>query len=418
MTQAYTSKLNARHILIIVSGIMMTFGCSALVFSTWSAFQAVVPDLLGVDKASWAAYITILYFAEAFSAPFIGKLMTKYDIRLVLSASVILVGLGFILISIFKSLWIFYLAGILMGLGEVGLMWLAVPTLCSRWFNQKSGTIIGLCMAFTGIGGAFWLQVFNFLYQSGSGLSVWTIYLIWGIVALASSLPFTLFAIRKTPQEAGTLPYGLPQTASGKPEGVSAQFAFKSKVFYSVFFFAGVINLLTIVAHQLPSYTKSLVGVSFDPLAVGVMMATVMMASQAISKLALGAAADKNTKASFVAAIVSGVLGILLVWFGTASPILLYSGAAIYGFFFAACMVLVPVVVQKIFGTREYAEIYARISMFVNIFGGLAPVFWAYLGGFSYSLVFGVALVLLVLVFILGSYSFAHQEQIQEKWTA
>lgn len=67
----------------------------------------------------------------------------------------------------------------MMGLGEVGLLWLAVPTLCNKWFNQKSGTIIGACMAFTGIGGAIWLQVFNALIASG--MDVWTIYMIWGI---------------------------------------------------------------------------------------------------------------------------------------------------------------------------------------------------------------------------------------------
>ena len=77
----YTDKMSVRHILIAVTGIMITFGCSALVFSTWSAFQAVVPDMLGVEKSVWAFYITVLYLAEAFSAPFIGRLIAKHDIR-------------------------------------------------------------------------------------------------------------------------------------------------------------------------------------------------------------------------------------------------------------------------------------------------------------------------------------------------
>ena len=106
-TATYTDKMSVRHILIIISGIMITFGCSALVFSTWSAFQAYVPDLLGVPTTQWALYITVLYLAEAFSAPFIGNLLAKTDIRIVLSASALLVGVGFILISLIKSMWIF-----------------------------------------------------------------------------------------------------------------------------------------------------------------------------------------------------------------------------------------------------------------------------------------------------------------------
>ena len=413
-TAKYTDKMSVRHILIVISGIMITFGCSALVFATWSAFQAVVPEQLGVDTATWALYITVLYLAEAFSAPFIGKLLAKTDIRIVLSVSALLVGLGFILISIVKTLWIFYVAGLMMGLGEVGLLWLAVPTLCNKWFNKNSGTIIGACMAFTGIGGAIWLQVFNAL--NASGMDIWTIYMIWGIAALVTSLPFTLLCIRSTPEECGCLPYGAPQTASGKPAGLDAGKAMKSVAFYAVFLLAGIINLLTIVAQQFPKYTKSLDDGTGTMLAVGVTMATVMMASQAICKLALGVCADKNSKVSFLAACATGIIGVLLVWFGTGSTMVLYAGAAVYGFFFASCVVLVPILVRQLFGQREYPEIYSRVSMFVNIVGAIGAPFWA-LFGKNYPMLFTVAIVLLVVVLLLGIFCFGKMKSLQEQWT-
>lgn len=415
----YTDKMGVKHVLVILTGIMITLGCSALVFSTWSAFQAVVPEVLGVETATWAFYVTVLYFVEALSAPFIGRLFAKYDIRVVLSASAILVGGGFLLISVFKSMWVFYIAGAMMGLAEVGLLWLAVPALCNSWFNQKAGTIQGLCMAFTGIGGALWLQVFNALYASGNGMDVWSIYMVWGLIALVTSLPFTIFCIRKTPQEAGVLPYGKPSVATGgKAVGISASKAMKSPVFYAVFLFAGIINLLTIVAQQFPSYTKSLTDVTFDALAVGVMMSTVMMVAQAVCKLALGVSADKSPKISFFAAFATGVIGVLLVWFGTGSEIMLYAGSAVYGFFFASCVVLVPIVVRQIFGTREYTDIYSRISLFVNLLGGLGSTIWAFIGGsFGYPAVFTVALALLVVVLLLGMYSFANAKSVQKEWT-
>ena len=382
--------------------------------STWSAFQAVVPEQLGVDTATWALYITVLYLAEAFSAPFIGKLLAKTDIRIVLSVSALLVGLGFILISIVKTLWIFYVAGLMMGLGEVGLLWLAVPTLCNKWFNKNSGTIIGACMAFTGIGGAIWLQVFNAL--NASGMDIWTIYMIWGIAALVTSLPFTLLCIRSTPEECGCLPYGAPQTASGKPAGLDAGKAMKSVAFYAVFLLAGIINLLTIVAQQFPKYTKSLDDGTGTMLAVGVTMATVMMASQAVCKLALGVCADKNSKVSFLAACATGIIGVLLVWFGTGSTMVLYAGAAVYGFFFASCVVLVPILVRQLFGQREYPEIYSRVSMFVNIVGAIGAPFWA-LFGKNYPMLFTVAIVLLVVVLLLGIFCFGKMKGLQEQWT-
>ena len=417
METTYTEKMSARHILVIISGIMMTFSCTAMVFSTWSAFQAVVPEMLGVEKATWAAYVTVLYVTSAVASPFVGKIMPKVDMRVLLSASVALMGGGFLVIWAIRQLWAFYLAGFMMGLGAVSVLWLAIPTMFGNWFNQRSGTFIGLCMAFTGIGGALCMQHFNALYAGGEGVDVWTIYLIWGVIALAGSLPFTLLFVRRTPQEVGELPYGKPQTKSGKPAGLSASKAMHLPVFYSVFMLAGIINLLTMVAQQFPTYTKSLTDVPFDVLSVGIMMATVMMVAQAISKFALGVAVDKSVKGSFFAATVAGVVGVLLVWFGFESPAMLYSGAAVYGFFFASCMVLIPQVVRHVFGSREYAEIYSRIGLFLNITGALGPVFWAFLGRFGFPLLFSVAVVLLVVVIALGVFTFARAKAVQDQWT-
>ena len=185
-------------------------------------------------------------------------------------------------------MWIFYVAGLMMGLGEVGLLWLAVPTLCNKWFNQKSGTIIGACMAFTGIGGAIWLQ----RLLTRSSLPVWTRGRSQHDLGHRRSRDFSAVhaarASRSTPEEAGCLPYGKPQTASGKPAGIDASKAMKSAAFYAGFLLAGIINLLTIVAQQFPKYTKSLDDGTGTFIAVGVTMATVMMASQADLQARLG----------------------------------------------------------------------------------------------------------------------------------
>ena len=66
-TQSST-RLSARHVLVVVAGIMLSFGCSALTFSTWTNFQPVVSEAMGmytasgaVDTAPFALYITVLY---------------------------------------------------------------------------------------------------------------------------------------------------------------------------------------------------------------------------------------------------------------------------------------------------------------------------------------------------------------------
>ena len=295
--------MSSRHVLLIITGIMLTFGCSALTFSTWTNFQPVVSEAMGmvtstgaIDTAPFALYITVLYLTMTVVSPMAGKLIQKMDIRIILSVSAALVGIAFILMSIYTEIWQFYISGVLLGLGEISILWLAIPTLMNRWFKKSAGFFIGICMAMTGVGGAIWNSLFTALNSSGT--SYQTIYLIWGIVALATSLPFTLFCIRSTPEEVGLQPYGAEIAEDGtveKAKGLSASKAMKSPVFYAVFIYAGIINFLTIIAPQFPSYMRSLGAagtVAYDVAVVGGVMSVAVMVAQAISRVALGGCAD------------------------------------------------------------------------------------------------------------------------------
>ena len=90
-----------------------------------------------------------------------------------------------------------------MGVGEITLLWLMVAGLLNRWFKAKLGLMLGISYAMTGLGGA----VFNFIGQFilGPNLLVedtWRdLYMFYGIAAAVLSIPFTLFAIRSHPQD-------------------------------------------------------------------------------------------------------------------------------------------------------------------------------------------------------------------------
>lgn len=56
-----------------------------------------------------------------------------------------------------------------------------------------------------------------FTALTASGVDFHTIYLIWGVIALVTSLPFTLFCVRNSPEDCGLAPYGasMQKAASG-----------------------------------------------------------------------------------------------------------------------------------------------------------------------------------------------------------
>lgn len=413
-------RLSSRHLLVVLTGIMITFGCSALCFSTWGLFQPVVSEALGIPTTSFALYVTIMYLTMTVASPFAGKLLQKVDVRIILSASACSVAAAFALMGFSTNIFMFYVAGVLLGLGEISILWLAIPVLVNNWFYERAGFFIGLCMAFTGIGGAVWSAVFTAL-RSG-GMDFHTIYLIWGVIALATSLPFTLFCVRSHPSDVGLAPYGAKAVAAGaepaKPTGISASAAMKMPVFYALCLFAGIINVAVLIAQQFPTYTKSLTGAAFDVLVVGGVMVTVMMVGQAIFKIVLGAAADKNARGALIFAFVCGVGGVLLCWFGSASEIMMYVGAFVFGAFYATAVVLVPIVVKQVFGLRDNAIIYSRISTVFNLIAAFASMFWAWISsGFGFTAVFVAGLVMIVAVLLLGLYSFAQAKKLRSQWT-
>lgn len=411
--------MSVRHMLVVLTGIMITFGCSALCFSTWGLFQPAVAEALNVPTTAFAMYITVMYLTMTVASPIMGKLLQTVDIRIILSISACLVGGAFLLMSVSTEIWMFYLAAVLLGLGEISILWLAIPTLINRWFCEKAGTFIGLCMAFTGIGGAIWSALFTAL-RSG-GMDFHTIYLIWAVIALATSLPFTIFCVRNSPEECGLAPYGASVAAGQtavKPRGLSVSRAMKTPAFYTVCLCAGIINIAVLIAMQFPTYTKSLSDVTFDVLVVGGIMTTVMMVGQAIFKIILGAVADKNARGALIFAFVCGVAGILFCWFGFASQYLLYTGSFIFGAFYATAVVLVPIIVRQSFGTREYSLIYSRVSTVFNLIAAFAAMIWAGIGSsFGFNAVFTVGLVMLVAILLLGFYTFKNAKKYEGEWT-
>ena len=188
--------------LIVAAGIVIAGIPCALVLSCAGIFFTPVSEYFGVARASFTMYFSILNLAMMFMLPVAGKLMSRFDTRAVLSAAVALDGIALVVMSRFTAVWMFYIAGVALGIGTAPLIYLAVPTLINAWCKKKVGFFVGLCMAFTGIGGV----VFNPLGTAliSSGTEGWRMgYLVFGLIVLIVALPFTFLVVRSKPADKG-----------------------------------------------------------------------------------------------------------------------------------------------------------------------------------------------------------------------
>lgn len=407
--------------LIVLSCIAITCLPCALVLSCAGIFFTPVSEWLGVARAQFTLYFSILNVAMMFTLPVAGRLMGKADLRVVLSACVCLCGAGLLGMGRSSALWQFYVCGAVMGVGVAPLIYLAVPTLVNAWCVKRVGFFVGLCMAFTGIGGVIFNPIGTSLIQSGA--EGWRLaYTVFGIVTLVGTLPFTLLVVRSKPADKGLLPYGADATTDekdaasaagaatqGEAKGVSAADAMRMPAFWALVAFCGIITLNQTIYQFLPSYAESFANSAPQIAAASGIVASAAMAGQAVGKVVLGVVNDRSVRAGVLVGIGCGVAGVLVMWFLPTALVLLLVGAFLFGVAYAQTTVQTPLLVRAAFGSADYPAIYSRVSMAGSLMSAVAAVFWSVVidsaGGFPLMFVLGIACMAVCLAMALFALS-------------
>lgn len=405
--------------LIVVSGIIFTGVPGAMIYSCAGIFFTPVSEYFHTSKAAVAGYFSALNITMMVALPIAGKLMSKFDLRKVLTCCALLTGLGCLSISFMSAVWQFYIAGVVMGIGLPALLYLAVPAMINAWFKVKVGFLTGLCMAFTGIGGVIFNQLGTILIRTGQ--DGWRKgYLVFGIIILVVTLPFTIFIVRSDPSEKGLTPYGADQMVeSGEPEpevrGVTASKAMRTPAFLALAGFCGIITMNQTVYQFLPSYAYSFKATAPQIATLTGLIASCCMAGQAIGKVFLGAANDKSIIGGMGMGIGCGLLGVVLMAvFPTAAPVLLL-GSFAFGFAYAFPSVQTPLLVRAVFGSKDYTNIYSRVQMVGVLASAFAALFWGTIVDMhnGYTIMFILSAVCMMLTFILGAWSLGQRTKLQ-----
>ncbi len=403
--------------LIVLSCIVMTCLPCALVLSCAGIFFTPVSEFFGVPKASFTLYFSVLNLAMMATLPVAGKLLAARDARVVLSVATALCGLGMFGMASCQEVWQFYLVGIVLGVGVAPLIYLAVPTLINAWCVKRVGFFVGLCMAFTGIGGVIFNPIGTAIIQSSP--EGWRqAYLVFGAIILVGTLPFTLFVVRGKPADKGLLPYGAGEkdaadadgAATVGTQGVSAADAMRTPAFWAIVAFCGLITLNQTVYQFLSSYALSFSNSLPQIAAASGVVASAAMGGQAIGKVFLGSVSDHSVRLGAICGIAGGVVGVLLMWGIPSVLALLLVGAFCFGVVYAMTTVETPLLVRSVFGSADYANIYSRVSMVGSLMSAVAAVFWSLVidsaGG--YGLMFALSLVCMAVCLALALFALAH----------
>lgn len=360
-------------------------------------YRAVAEDFnVGVSEIS--LYTSIMYLTITIALPFAGKVLNRFDIRYILTIAGIINAVAFGLMGTYNSVFPFYLSGIALGLGSTFLIYGSIPLIMNNWFKAKAGTSLGIAMAFMGVGGAIFAQVTGVLIESIGWRST---YVALGVIVAILILPFSIFVIRSKPEEMNMTAYGAEEkgsnTATTKKapvKGASKKEALRSPAFYLVMLFTGLFGLASTVSFHVPNFVES-IGFTTAMAAMGVTCVTI---GQTGGKFLLGAINDKfGVKAALFTGIGGGMIGVVALLVSDSFGItMLYAGALLFGIGFSGSTLLPPVLIQEVFGGRDYASIYTTIMSASTLGVAFGTTLFSYLYDTtgSYYIVFIIVLVL------------------------
>lgn len=353
--------------LVITSFIPLSLGLSCA-----GIFYPSLSVSLGVEKGRLSYYTTFIWIAALVTLPLLGKLLGKVDARACLTGAVGLITAAFLWLSCLEELWQFYAAACAMGIGIAMLLFLAPSTLINRWFAKRAGAMLGIAMAFTGVGGAVFSSVGGVLIDSLG----WTAaYRAFALLS-ACTIPVTLFMVRSHPSDMGLKPVGFSEEVTEAAlDGVPAAEAYRSREFLLICALCFFLNIGMYVYFMIPSYAATLpVGVAF-PL-IGATASSFAMVGQTISKLALGAVGERCPNAGTIAALCLGMAGIGAFALFTQSALVYCAAALSFGLYYGITNVMMPLFTRRSFGNRDYAPIYAKVSMIASVSNAAAALIW------------------------------------------
>lgn len=357
-----SSGFHYAWIILLALSVIVGLGKGGL-NNTAGQFLPFVTKDLGIGMGQLSLYFSVSAVVTMLFLPIGGKLMAKYDTRLILVVGIVLQAGAFALFGAMSSVWGWYILAVPLAVGGVFITVIAGPVLINQWFKKKNGLALGILSATGGLLGAIVQPVTgNLIADQGWRFA----YIALGVAVMVIVVPMIVLFIKRSPQAKGVQPYGAEESTDGAAQqadtsnqGISMKIARKSTAFYGlvVFFF-----LITSVASFSMHIPQFLIDKGFDASAAGSIMG-IYMVGVLVGSLAIGVLTDKiGSKTTAVLAMGAGLAATILLMVASSTGILTFA-VGLLGIISSSIGTLGPAIASSLFGNKSYSEIYSTASM-------------------------------------------------------
>ena len=338
-------------------------------------------------------------FISGLCAPFVGTLSDRIGIRPVMFGSILIIAIGFLMRPFISELWHWYLFSALVYTGFPGATVLPGGKMVGLWFPRTRGRMMGAVMAGNNFGGitmpplaAAIIVVFNWQ----------TAYVVFGVIMGALAV-MALFVIvedeKKVESEMKRTGRGdQAQIARAASQaGVTLKQALRNRNFWLVT--VGLVAATFTYQGVLTQLRQHFEESGFTP-AMATTAVSTIAGMGIFSKLAFGRASEKITaRIATILSIALQMVGVLIIAQVDASH-LLWLGIFVFGLGFGGLGALALLVVQEMFGMKEFGGIMGIMQVGMIASGTGAPMMAGAIHDSSGS--FDSAFLIVAAIFVVG----------------
>lgn len=373
--------------LVPVAGMIMAISTTPM-FHAMGLWFVALENTFGWSRTQLSMAFAFTRVEGGILGPVEGYLIDRLGTRRLVFIGMIVMGLGWIFFSQVRALWMFYLAYMIVALGQGLGGWLALTTMLNNWFTRRRATAMGWSSASSRLGTLLIIPAIAWAIDPDFDRIGWELTTaIIGIVVLLVAFPLSRL-VRNRPEDYGLLPDGDPPGMADKPRvsqtpgtatatTVQVDFtvgqAIRTRAFWLIGFGHGLTSMLLIglVAHLAPMMTDQ--GYSLQTAAfVVTAYTTASMLFQAVGGM-IGDRVPKHLAITVFVFVQAGA--VLLLTHGPATLPVAYLFAVLFGIGFGGRSPLTTSIRGEYFGRKSFGKIMGVSQVPMNIMLLIAPIF-------------------------------------------
>ena len=246
--------------LVIITGLVMVIATVPL-FHAMAVWAVALEVHFRWTRAKLGLALTLTRVESGLIGPLEGYLVDRVGTRRMVLIGLFVLGGAWIFFSRVENLWMFYVAYVLMAVGQGLGSWIPLMTMLNKWFSRRRSSAIGWANVVSRFGALLLVPAIAWAVADAPGRIGWqTTALILGIAIAVLALPLASF-IRNDPKDHGEMPDGetpIPvasasSTSSAGPrqQDMTAAEALRTPAFWLIAFGHGFTSMviLAIMTH-------------------------------------------------------------------------------------------------------------------------------------------------------------------------